>query len=64
VCLLSGILICDSNAFVKALPMTNQTPERILYCMSNEAIGCNVIVEAYSGPQNRKGYRGYSFLSI
>jgi hypothetical protein len=57
VSLLFGIVMCYSNAFAKALPMTSQIPERILYCMINEAIGCKLIVEAYSSPQNGKGHR-------
>jgi hypothetical protein len=48
--LLSGVLMCEANVFVEALPMTSNTPDRILNCMSHEAIGCNVIVEAYSDP--------------
>jgi hypothetical protein len=32
VSLLSGALICDAYVFVDSLPMTSNTPERILDC--------------------------------
>jgi hypothetical protein len=44
--------------------MTTNMSERIPYRVIHEAMGQILIVGAYSGPQNFKCHRSYSFLSI